>query len=352
MAFEVQYKDDIQQRMKTEFKALSGKTVIEGGFARDIINANSIEFENTYLELNMIYAASFADTAWDEFLTRKCAEFGIDRKLASYSIGEVTFKGEKNKTIPAGTIVAIPGGNQYLTDEVAITDENGEVTVAITCSTIGSIGNVAENTITSLPYPVYGIRSVTNVEATYDGYNEETDDELFARYVVAMRTPATSGNKYHYYNWASEVEGVGVVKVLPLWNGPGTVKVLFLDSNGQTASEELIAKVYEHIEENRPIGATVTVISATVKEIKIEVSVKGILDKEQLTSDILSYAASQNLDLKYISASKVGDLIMNQDMVEDYDYDSLFLNGAREVRFNGEEILGISEVIVSDYNPQ
>ena len=38
MAFEVQYKDDIQERMKEEYKKVSDKTVIEGGFARDAIN--------------------------------------------------------------------------------------------------------------------------------------------------------------------------------------------------------------------------------------------------------------------------------------------------------------------------
>ena len=184
-----------------------------------------------------------------------------------------------------------------------------------------------------------------------DEDDEETDDELFIRYAIAMRTPATSGNAHHYYNWASEVEGVGVIKILPLWNGNGTVKVLFLDSNGQTASDELIQKVYNHIEENRPIGATVTVVSASVKNVRIEVSVSGTLDVEQLISDIMTYALTKGLDLRYLSAAKVGDLIMNQDSVDDYEYDSLLLNGSRQVNFNSEEILGISEVIVSAYDP-
>ena len=148
MAFEMQYKDDIQERMKEEYRKISGKTVIEGGFARDIINANSLEFENTYLEMHMMLEASFADTSWGDFLTRKCAEFGVDRKPATYAVGEVTFTGAKNRVIPAGTVVSIPNGNQYTTDNKVTIDENGEATVAVTCETIGSIGNVAENTIT------------------------------------------------------------------------------------------------------------------------------------------------------------------------------------------------------------
>ena len=79
MAFEMQYKDEIQERMKEAYKGISGKTVSEGGFARDVINANSLEFEQTYLEMHLMMEASFADTSWGEYLTRKCAEFGVDR---------------------------------------------------------------------------------------------------------------------------------------------------------------------------------------------------------------------------------------------------------------------------------
>ena len=37
--------------------------------------------------------------------------------------------------------------------------------------------------------------------------------------------PATSGSKYHYIQWAKEINGVGNAKCLPLWNGNGTVKL-------------------------------------------------------------------------------------------------------------------------------
>lgn len=349
MAFEMQYKDDIQQRMKEAYREISGKTVIEGGFARDVINANSLEFEQTYLEMHMMMEASFADTSWGEFLTRKCAEFGVDRKLATYSVGEATFTGEKNRTIPAGTRIGIVGGNQYTTDEEARTDGTGMATVAITCQTIGSVGNVVENTITDIPISISGIRSVTNAEPTHDGYDEETDEELFARYYVFVRTPATSGNKYHYYNWASEVEGVGAVRIFPRWAGRGTVKVLFLDSNHQTASEELMQKVVEHIEEKRPVGADVTVASPQPKSVTIDVAIKGTLDTEQLISEITEYAKGKGLDLTYISEAQIGDMIMNQSSVEDYV--DLELNGAKRVQFGQEEILAIEGVNIHEYHP-
>ena len=347
MAFEVQYRDQIQQRMKDEYRKLSNKAVIEGGFARDLINANSIEFENTYLELAMIYAASFADSSWGDFLTRKCAEFGIDRKSATYSVGEVVFTGSANVTIPAGTTVGVSGGIAYTTDYDVVIDSDGTAKAEITCSELGSDGNVNIGAIDTIFYPITGVTSVTNIEATHDGYDEENDDELFLRYIIAMRTPATSGNAYHYYNWASEVEGVGVVKVIPLWNGPGTVKVLLLDSNGEVASDSLIQAVQQNIEDKRPIGAEVTVATAKSKVVNIEVDIKGTLDTDALISEIYSYASDKGLDIKYLSYAQVGDMIMNQELVEDWD--NLKLNGGSRVVFDDDEILGIGGVTVNAF---
>ena len=47
-------------------------------------------------------------------------------------------------------------------------------------------------------------------------------------------------------------------------DGSGTVKVIIINSEKGVASEELINEVKTHIEENRPIGAEVTVESAAL----------------------------------------------------------------------------------------
>ena len=73
-------------------------------------------------------------------------------------------------------------------------------------------------------------------------YEEETDGALLERLLFAVRQPATSGNVYHYIEWSTSVSGVGAVKVLPLWNGNGTVKVIVVDANKDTPSEELLQK--------------------------------------------------------------------------------------------------------------
>ena len=62
-----------------------------------------------------------------------------------------------------------------------------------------------------------------------------------ARFYEKVRLPATSGNAYHYQQWALEVSGVGAAKVFPLDNGPGTVGILVVD-NDMSVSEGLPGK--------------------------------------------------------------------------------------------------------------
>ncbi|SEU20227.1 Baseplate J-like protein, partial [Enterocloster clostridioformis] len=52
-----------------------------------------------------------------------------------------------------------------------------------------------------------------------DGSDEESTKALLERYLTKVQKPSTSGNRYDYYNWAMECEGIGAAKVFPLANG-------------------------------------------------------------------------------------------------------------------------------------
>src|SRR5690606_29991366 len=138
----------------------------------------------------------------------------------------------------AGTFPAI----EFKTKERAQIGEDGTVTVTAECLELGTRSNVAAHTITLLSEPISGVTSVDNHEAFSDGRDEEDDDSYRERVLAAYDEPL-SGAKKDYERWAKEVPGVGSVYVIPLWNGPGTVKVLVTDANGQPANEDLIAAV-------------------------------------------------------------------------------------------------------------
>ena len=141
------------------------------------------------------------------------------------------------------------------------------------------------------------------------------------------------------------VKGVGNCKILPLWNGPGTVKVLIIDSNGQTASRELIKNVADYIETVRPIGATVTVASPTPLAITVSVAVKGVLDKEARKKAINARLAKTALSATYLSAAQVIDIIMDQASVEDCD--NVLLNNTPRLSIGADVLPVVEEVKVS-----
>lgn len=173
-----------------------------------------------------------------------------------------------------------------------------------------------------------GLTAVENITDFTGGYDAESDADLLERYLEKVSRPNVSGNKYHYIEWAKEVVGVGDVRVIPLWNGAGTVKVVIVDTDNQPAEAELIEKVKTHIDENRPIGADVTVVSATA--LTVNITVKLTTDEtpdiqQKIEESIKSYLSIDALKRAYISYAKIGSLILSVSGVEDYT--NLKVNG-------------------------
>lgn len=336
--FEARDQEDILTDLQTDSSTAASK--IEGTFEYDMFAANSIEFAKTEVELRQAYNAMFADTSWGEFLTARAAEFGVIRKAATAATGTLTISG--TGTVPAGSIFATASGSQYATDvEVTV---SGSGTVAATCTATGESGNAGAGTITTVPMSIPGITAVSNASAMTGGYAEETDEELLARYLLKVRTPATSGNKNHYYEWAMSVSGVGACRILPLWNGNGTVKVLIVGEDMKTAPASIVSACANYIETVRPIGATVTVTSPTPVYVDVTVDIAGTCDTEALVTALNTYLKKYSLTRLYLSAAQVGDIIMNQTTVEDYD--NLLVNGAVRITCTDDELFCVRGVTV------
>ena len=133
---------------------------------------------------------------------------GQVRNAATKAVGVLTVTG--TGTITAGYLFESEGGIQFeATETVDITDSG---TVAIRCTTAGTLGNLPAGSVTMMPVQLAGIVSVSNSDTTHDGYDAETDAAYYARFLERIQTPPTSGNVYHYRSWALEVSGVGEAK--------------------------------------------------------------------------------------------------------------------------------------------
>jgi uncharacterized phage protein gp47/JayE len=338
-------REEILLRLLSNISSEFDKSV--GSFFYDTQKPLAIELERIYDKLTEILLNGFAATAKGEYLDKKVAEQGLIRKAATYSTGTVTVTGNVGAVISSGDKVA-SDTLVFTVTQTKYIDSSGTATVSIICDTPGKQGNVPIGTINRFPVTISGLVSVTNTEPTSGGFDEESDDELRERYFEKVSLPATSGSKYHYVMWAKEVEGVGDAKCIPLWNGAGTVKVIIINADKQAADAALINAVKDHIEEQRPIGADVTVESAVPLAINISVSItlaNGVTTdtaKQKISDFISSYLKKNAFSGTYISYAQIGGCILAVDEV--LDYSNLKVNGGTlniNIPENAVPVLGV-----------
>ncbi len=236
-------------------------------------------------------------------------------------------------TIRTGDIFETSSGVQYSATSTQTVAQNR--TFEVQCLTAGNVGNAAANTITVIPTTIQGIVEVTNSSAFTNGYEKESKESIWQRYLDDIQKPVTSNNKYHYRKWALEVTGVGEAIVKPLWDGDNTVKVVIVDSNKNVPSADLIAAVQEYIdpgsddlgEGQARIGVFCTVTGATAKTLNLSFSSLTIAsDADQSTviqnikDSVEAYLKSVVFDenVSYISYAKIGSLVMFSEGVLDY----------------------------------
>ena len=329
--FDVQTKDVIESRMAQTLHTITEKeqSTMEGTFARDLIDANAVEFESSYAEMAMLRDAAFAETAWGDYLTLRAEEFGIQRKQAVKTNGKVTVTGQSGAYIIRGSLFQTKDGLRFYTTESATIPADGtEADIAVQAADTGVKGNVAPGTITEIPYSIPNVYSVTNPEKCTDGADEESDAALLARLLFRV------------------VDGVGNCKVIPLWNGNGTVKVIIVTAENESASSELIQKVSRYIESQRPIGATVTVVSPAPVSVDITAEVYGTVNADAVTDAVSAYFKNTGFSLSYVSLAQIGRLILSVNGITDYR--NLKLGGkAENIRLTNEQIPVVGKVVLN-----
>lgn len=318
----------------------------EGTFTYDVLAANSIEFAKQEVEREQAYKAAFAKTSWGDYLAMRAEEHGIFRRQAVKAKGTVTITG--TGVVPLNSLFQTESGITFQTTKAATITRSGDIPVE--CTTGGTIGNVEAGTITVIPMSIPGISSVTNAEATYDGFDEEDDASLYNRLIFKVRQPATSGNKNEYIQWVTSIAGVGKVVVLPLWNGNGTVKVLLTDSNGNPASGSLQKTVADYIESVRPIGATVTVAAPDIFEVKIAITPLDSknADAAAIKTVVNAYFGSHQFANIRVTCAMIGKMILEDSSCGVNDYESLTVNGSSTmVTVTTEQIAQCTEVTIN-----
>lgn len=243
----------------------------EGAIIYDAVAPNSAETAQVYIMLKWILEMTYADTATGEYLERRTSELGINREQPTKAIVKGVFE----------PIDVVKVGDRFSCDELnyivtSIHDDYCE----LECETEGTIANGNVGQLIAIEY-IQGLQNATITEVLKPAEDAETDDHLRARYFASLRTKAYGGNMADYEEKVHAIEGVGGVKVTPVWNGGGTVKLTLIDSDYNVPSQYLIDSVQNLIDPTQdghgvgiaPIGHIVTVDGVTNVVINVETNI-------------------------------------------------------------------------------
>lgn len=304
----------------------------EGSYANVLLSEAAYVMWKYGQTLNGFMSIIFPDASSGEYLDLHAAQIGMSRQSGAKASVTVTFTGTDGTEIPAGTIVCTPSALRFLTAE-NITIADGTASVLCTAEEIGADYNVPEATVTQMAVNVPGVSGVTNAAAGTGGADVESDEDLWTRYHERRTQTITSGNAGHYVMWAKETAGVSYALCVPLWNGNGTVKVVIGGADRGAVDDAIIAACAAHISAEKPIGATVTVVSAEEMVVPITAAIT-MTDgytleqvRAELSSDIgtllasLPFAEAQSVPFSRFLACLLGCAGVS-------DYSAFTVNGA------------------------
>ncbi len=233
----------------------------QGSLIYDALAPNAAETATFYTELELLEDRTFADTAKGDDLTRRAAERGILRKDAVKATFYGSFLDEN------GDEYAVEKGTRFFLEEFyyMVTGKEADGRYVLECETAGACGNQYLGNLVPVE-TMMGLAEATLTELRTDGEDEEADEELRKRYFASFEADAFGGNIADYRRKINSLQNVGGVKVYPVWQGGGTVKVVIIDQGWRSPGETELADLQAQIDPGKrgegygiaPIGHRVT----------------------------------------------------------------------------------------------
>ena len=344
----------------------------KGSIFYDAVAGIVMKIAKMYTDIEQVFNYVFIAAASGEYLDMKASEYGMARLSATSAKYRFVYEG----TAPVvGTRFFHNETGQYFRIEsedgilLLVSEEKGT-----NCNAIPS-GDLA--------VPVNTVEGLTSSEFgtvyTY-GTDTERDDDLRIRIQEKIAGPAENGNRQHYKTWCESVDGVGLARITPLWNGPNTVKGVLINPLGLPCGDGVVAAVQAYVDPATS-GKTVEIngkiyvvgdglgdgvanlgahFTATAADsVNIKVKFKAILASGKSVDDAV-------LEVTEALKAYFKDLVMNTAIASDIviritsvgaiiagassviDYSDLTLNGDTVNIFPGDDgVPVVSEVIVN-----
>lgn len=266
--FETVTFEDIMARMLRAVPDTFDKRA--GSVIYDALAPAAAELVQLYMACDYVLAESFADTAGRDHLILRAAERG----LYPYPATKAQVKLEYTPTSLDLTGRRFSLNNlNYIVIE---TTTSGEC--VLECETPGSEGN-ALGSVIPIEY-IDGLQTAAITSILIHGEDDEDTESFRERYFDSFEKDAFGGNITDYQNRTNALPGVGATKVLPAWDGGGTVKLIIENSDFASPSSNVVSAVQTAIDPAAnsglgyglaPIGHEVTVVGVDSVTVNIAV---------------------------------------------------------------------------------
>lgn len=238
-----------------------------GSIIYDSLAPAAAEFAQMYIDVGAGDEIRYNDTATEEYLTRGTAEWGVNRELATYAVRQATFLDS------GGGGLDVPIGSRFFAGDLAymVNERISQGVFKVRCETAGAVGNSPFGAMLPMEY-INNLASAMLQDILVPGENEETDDALRKRYYIEINEQPFGGNVADYRQNVRALDGVGAVRITPVWQGGSTVKATIMATDYIPPSKALIDQVQEIVDPIpfagegiglAPIGHYVTIAGVT-----------------------------------------------------------------------------------------
>lgn len=338
--------DEIHQRMMENLP--DDIDDMPGGFPYDFTRPAALE-KDEFINYHLVRALmiAFPQYAWDEWLDLHGQQVHVTRHQPEYAAGKIKVTGVPGTRITEGTVFCTAATEtgpsiEFMSQEEAEIGMEGTILIPVSAVESGTGSNVAADTVVLMAKPDKKVMQVTNPEPIQGGTERERNDDYYNRIAAEYENSMTFlGNDNDYIRWAKEA-GAGDCIVIPAAEGPGTVKLVLVDGNGQPANEKLVDAVYNYIVSPNDRSARLLptacakLICCPATTIKVNFVLTGLLYDETTTLEQIAKDFSILVKPVYADAKRRGILRYNDvrpvisDIPGVLDFEDFLMDGERE----------------------
>lgn len=236
--FEVRtYEELLQSALSRVSSALDKR---EGSMVMNGVAPSMAELAQLYIAASFVFKATYILTAPREYLIKRASE----RDMEPYPASAAVWRAEFNTEVAVGTRFSREDLNFVVTGRMDSSyDTETGLSHTVVCETVGSLANDYAGQLIPIEY-VPGLTRAELVELLIPG-DEAEDTEAFRQRVFdSFQAQAFGGNQADYRDKVLAIDGVGDLKVHPVWN-QGLNPAAFIPNNAVTAWYESVVNTLD-----------------------------------------------------------------------------------------------------------